>query len=123
MAEGCGKLPSPERRRFLQIAGGSARECRAILDTLCRCRVISEAEWQKGKELLARIVALLTRMMGSFDHVREPAPVYGSEYVCEYGTEGGAEQAAQPTRRATPRGRAAALGRWRHLAEGLDCRS
>ena len=87
IAEGCGKLPSPERRRFLQIAGGSARECGAILDILRRCRVISEADWEAGKGLLARIVAMLTRMMDSFDHVREPETVYGYEYVYEYGAE------------------------------------
>ena len=81
IAEGCGKLPSPERRRFLQIAGGSARECGAILDILCRCRVISEADWQAGKELLVRIVAMLTRMMDACGHVREPESVYGYEYV------------------------------------------
>ena len=89
IAEGCGKLPSPERRRFLQIAGGSALECGAILDILCRCRVISEADWQAGKELLARIVAMLTRMMDACDHVREPETVYGYGYECvyEYGVD------------------------------------
>ena len=76
IAEGCGKLPSPERRRFLQIAGGSARECGAILDILHRCRVISETDWDVGKALLARIVAMLTRMIGSCDRVREPETVY-----------------------------------------------
>lgn len=65
IAEGCGKLPSPERRRFLQIAGGSARECGAILDVLCRCGVIQEVESKEGKELLVRIVSMLTRMIAS----------------------------------------------------------
>src|SRR5262245_6192736 len=84
IAEGCGKLPSPERRRFLQIAGGSARECGAILDILCRCGVISEKEAQPGKELLARIVAMLTRMIASGDQVRDPEAVYGDGYVYVY---------------------------------------
>ena len=104
IAEGCGKLPSPDRRRFLQIAGGSARECGAILDILCRCRVISKADWQAGKELLVRIVAMLTRMMDSSDHVREPEPVYGYEYVYEYGVGGTPNRAMKPTRRTAPRG-------------------
>ena len=99
IAEGCGKLPSPERRRFLQIAGGSARECGAILDILFRCRVLSEAEWKAGKELLARIVAMLTRMMGASDEVRESEAVYVCEYVYEYGEDGGAEQKATPNAR------------------------
>jgi four helix bundle protein len=90
IAEGCGKLPSAERRRFLQIAGGSARECGAVLDILVRWRVITEADGKQGKELLVRIVAMLTRMMGPTDHVRESAGVYGYEY--EYGEDGKAEQ-------------------------------
>jgi four helix bundle protein len=84
IAEGCGKFPSPERRRFLQIAGGSARECAAILDILSRRRVISESEAEAGKELLARIVAMLTRMIGACDRVRESEAVYGYEYEYEY---------------------------------------
>ena len=93
IAEGCGKLPSADRRRFLQIAGGSARECGAILDILVRCRVITEADGKPGKELLVRIVAMLTRMMmGPADHVRESATVYGCEYGYEYGEDGKAEQ-------------------------------
>ena len=84
-AEGCGKLPSPERRRFLQIAGGSARECGAILDVLVRCQVITEAEGKVGKELLVRIVAMLTRMIGAADHVRESEAVYEYVYGYEYG--------------------------------------
>jgi len=92
IAEGCGKLPSAERRRFLQIAGGSARECGAVLDILVRCRVITEADGKQGKELLVRIVAMVTRMMGVADHVREYAGVYGYEYAYEYGEDGKAEQ-------------------------------
>ena len=82
-------MPSPERRRFLQIAGGSARECAAILDILSRCQVISAAEWKAGKELLARIVAMLTRMVDPSDRVRETEPEYG--YVYEYGYGCGVE--------------------------------
>ena len=86
IAEGCGKLPSAERQRFLQIAGGSARECGAILDILWRCKVISDGEWRQGKELLVRIVAMLTRMIGQLsDHVRENEAVYGYEYGYGYG--------------------------------------
>jgi four helix bundle protein len=91
VAEGCGKLPSAERRRFLQFAGGSARECGAILDILVRCRVITQADGKQGKELLVRIVAMLTRMMDPANHVRESAAVYGYEYVYEYGEDGKAQ--------------------------------
>jgi len=62
LAEGCGKFPSPERVRFLQIACGSARECGAILDLLVRSQGVTENDWKYGKTLLERIVAMLTRM-------------------------------------------------------------
>ncbi len=98
IAEGCGKLPSPDRRRFLQIAGGSARECGAILDILSRCQVLSETDWKAGKELLTRIVAMLTRMMRPTDQVRESEAVYGYVYG-QHGVPNGIEP--------TPKGGAA----------------
>lgn len=76
IAEGCGKLPSAERRRFLQIAGGSARECGAILDILGRCQVISEDERRFGKGLLVRVIAMLTRMIAPGEGVRETETLY-----------------------------------------------
>ena len=50
------------------------------------------ADGKQGKELLVRIVAMVTRMMGVADHVRESAGVYGYEYAYEYGEDGKAEQ-------------------------------
>ncbi|MCK6555290.1 four helix bundle protein [Candidatus Binatia bacterium] len=93
IAEGCGKVLSPERRRYLQIAGGSARECGAILDILQRCGPIAGPQWKSGKELLVRIVAMLTRMTDHCaDRVREEVAVY--EYVNEYEYGGDADSAA-----------------------------
>ncbi len=63
IAEGCGKMPSADRGRFLQIASGSARECGAILDLLSRCGVIGADALRTGKDMLVRIVAMLTRMI------------------------------------------------------------
>ena len=71
VAEGCGKVSSAERGRFLQIAGGSARECGAILDILMRCDVLTDDEHRAGKNLLVRIVSMLTRMIGNLTGVRE----------------------------------------------------
>ena len=82
-AEGCGKVPSADRGRFLQIVGGSARECGTILDILARCRVLEETSFGQGKALLVRIVAMLTRMVQSSKQVREEGIVYG--YVNENG--------------------------------------
>jgi len=81
IAEGCGKIPPADRGRFLQIAGGSARECGAILDILGRCEALDEDAIRKGKEHLVRIVAMLTRMIERGTQVREGEAVYG--YVNE----------------------------------------
>jgi len=62
IAEGNGKRPGPDRKRFLQIASGSARESAAILDVLVACQAIPAKRCQQGKEFLDRIVAMLVRM-------------------------------------------------------------
>lgn len=49
IAEGCGKISAADRGRFFQIAGGSARECGAILDILGRCEVLDREVVHKGK--------------------------------------------------------------------------
>ena len=77
IAEGCGKIPAADRGRFLQIAGGSARECGAVLDILDRCGVLDREAVCKGKDLLVRIVAMLTRMIERGSQVREGDVVYG----------------------------------------------
>ena len=70
IAEGCGRMPSADRGRFLRIAGGSARECGAILDIIGRCGVLDVAALQSGKNLLVRIVAMLTSMIGRDGDIR-----------------------------------------------------
>ena len=77
IAEGCGKMPSADRGHFLQIAGGSARECGAILDILHRCGTVDGEAARRGKELLVRIVAMLTQMIERGNQVREGDAVYG----------------------------------------------
>lgn len=76
IAEGCGKIPAADRGRFLQIAGGSARECGAILDILNRCNVIETHAVATGKDQLVRIVAMLTRMIERGNQIRKEAFVY-----------------------------------------------
>ncbi|HCF93514.1 MAG TPA: four helix bundle protein [Verrucomicrobia bacterium] len=79
IAEGCGKIPAAERGRFLQIACGSARECGAILDILERCGTLDSEAVCTGKDLLVRIVAMLTRMIERGNQVCEQESVYRYE--------------------------------------------
>ncbi len=62
IAEGNGKATSGDRRRFFEIARGSAMECSAIQDVLQVCGALSVQENKKYKKLLDRIVAMLTRL-------------------------------------------------------------
>ncbi len=71
IAEGNGKFPSAERGRFLRIALGSALECAATLDLLLACEAIEPETALSGKNILVRIVSMLTRMMMKFQGIRE----------------------------------------------------
>jgi four helix bundle protein len=62
IAEGCGKLSSVDKQRFHSIARGSAMECGAILDVCHALQVVDPSRYQEGKNLLVRIVAMLTKM-------------------------------------------------------------
>jgi four helix bundle protein len=62
IAESSGKTSTADRKRFCAIARGSAMECSAILDA---CRVLSlvdDSVVDEGKQLLVRIVSMLTKM-------------------------------------------------------------
>jgi four helix bundle protein len=62
-AEGAGEFASHEKARFYRMARRSATECAAILD-VCRARkLVAEARLDLGRELLVRIVAMLTKMI------------------------------------------------------------
>ncbi len=62
IAEGNGKATEGDRRRFFEIARGSALECGAIQDVLEVCGGLSPAGNLEGKNLLDRIVAMLTKL-------------------------------------------------------------
>ncbi len=71
IAEGNGKRSLPDRRRFFEIARGSALECAAVLDELRVMRAFEASEIVEGKTLLRRIMGMLTKMTEPFDGVRE----------------------------------------------------
>ena len=76
IAEGNGKTSEGDRRRFFEIARGSAFECSAIQDILQIGNAITAIENNRGKELLNRIVSMLTKL-GSYSYkVREDIASY-----------------------------------------------
>ncbi|MHB8956522.1 MAG: four helix bundle protein [Pirellulaceae bacterium] len=65
IAEGNGKRSTADRRRYFEIARGSAQECAATVDILVVCQGITSEDAASGKELLHRIVSMLSRMTDS----------------------------------------------------------
>src|SRR5438034_286917 len=62
IAEGCGKPTPAERARYHAIARGSAMECGALLDVCGLMGHATAEQVETGKRLLARAVAMLTKM-------------------------------------------------------------
>ena len=62
IAEGAGEYAQNEKSRFYRMAKRSATECASILDVLHCLALIQVTDFQKGRELLLRIVAMLTKM-------------------------------------------------------------
>lgn len=84
IAEGNGKRSPAERKRFFEIARGSATESAATLDVLVAVGAASQEQIEDGKAMLVRIVAMLTKMTETDSgHVRESGVPYGSGTVEE----------------------------------------
>ena len=66
-AEGNGKRQGRQRAKYFDDARGSAFECAACLDASVAKRLVSVDRVQPGKEMLARVVAMLTRLIDLFD--------------------------------------------------------
>ncbi len=62
IAEASGKPSKPDRARFFSTARGSALECGAILDVLGIAGLLPKDQLTHGKQLLLRIVAMLTKL-------------------------------------------------------------
>ena len=62
IAEGVGKTSPDDERRYFDIARGSATECAAVFDTLHVLGAVDEPDYQEAKELLERIVSMLTKL-------------------------------------------------------------
>ena len=62
IAEGAGEHSMNEKARFYRMAKRSATECASIFDVCKRLRILDEIQYMKGRELLLRITAMLTKM-------------------------------------------------------------
>ncbi len=62
IAEGAGEFSSDAKASFYRIACRSATECAAILDASKRIGIVSEGHHAEGRELLLRIVSMLTKL-------------------------------------------------------------
>jgi four helix bundle protein len=62
IAEGAGRSSRPDKNRFYGIARGSANECAAVIDLLRARGLASEAACSQARELIVRIVQMLTKL-------------------------------------------------------------
>ncbi len=81
IAEGNGKTAEADRRRYFEIARGSAMECAAIQDVLVVGKALAETESQERKVELDRMAAMLSRLGGRGYCVKEDSSVYGFEQI------------------------------------------
>jgi four helix bundle protein len=79
IAEGNGKATDGDRRKYFEIARGSALECGAIQDVLEVCDALSPDENAGAKQLLDRIVAMLTKLGHRGYSVQDDTAKYGAE--------------------------------------------
>jgi four helix bundle protein len=62
IAEGAGEYAIDEKARFYRMAKRSATECAGILDVCQKLQLLDEQKYIKGRELIVRIVSILTKM-------------------------------------------------------------
>jgi four helix bundle protein len=77
IAEENGKTADADRRRYFEIARGSAPECAAIQDVLVVGKALDKTESRKRKDELDRMAAMLSRLGGRGYQVCEDHAVYG----------------------------------------------
>ena len=62
IAEGAGRASEADGARHFAIARGSAMECAAVLDVVRALGALQDAQYGQAVELLARVVAMLTKL-------------------------------------------------------------
>ena len=81
IAEGNGKTAEADRRRYFEIARGSALECAAIQDVLVVGKALEESKSRDRKIELDRIAAMLSRLGGRGYRVKEDFSACGTERI------------------------------------------
>jgi four helix bundle protein len=84
-AEGNGKRQRQVRAKFFDDARGSATECAACLDALVAKKILPPERIGSGKDLLLKIVSMLSGLVNRFDGpgdtLREDSPEYLVEEI------------------------------------------
>ena len=80
IAEGNGKTAEADRRKYFEIARGSALECAAIQDVLVVGRGLEENESRERKVELDRMAAMLSRLGKRGYSVQEEPRDYGIDF-------------------------------------------
>jgi four helix bundle protein len=83
IAEGNGKTAEADRRRYFEIARGSALECAAIQDVLVVGKGLEEDTSRAHKVELDRIAAMLSRLGKRGYSVHEESACYGIDPDCD----------------------------------------
>ena len=81
IAEGNGKTAEADRRRYFEIARGSALECAAIQDVLVVGKALDDKESQERKTELDRMAAMLSRLGRRGYSLKEAVVGYGKEDI------------------------------------------
>ncbi len=84
IAEGNGKRSIADRRRFFEIARGSAMESAATLDVLVAVGAFSLDEITPGKAMLFPVVKMLSKMTEYTPAAREDMSEYGRPIPFEH---------------------------------------
>ena len=62
IAEGAGRACEADAARHFAIARGSAMECAPVLDVICAIGALEQEPYSQATNLLARVVAMLTKL-------------------------------------------------------------
>jgi four helix bundle protein len=74
VAEGAGRRSGPDKRRFYEMARGSATETAAIIDVLKVRSLAPAAACAEARTLAVRVVQILSKLTGPARDPQQPEP-------------------------------------------------